>query len=54
MIAVINYYFFNYVMDFFGNSGFSTIKIKIFKLKLLPRLAIFGGFDYMVSMSMKN
>jgi hypothetical protein len=41
-------------MDFFGNSGFSTIKIEIFKLKLLLRLAIFGGFDYMVSMSMKN
>ena len=41
-------------MDFFGNSGFSTIKIEIFKLKLLPRLAIFGGFDHMVSISMKN
>ena len=41
-------------MDFFGNSGFSTIKIEIFKLKLLPRLAIFGGFEHMVSISMKN
>ena len=46
--------FFIFLMDFFENSYFSTCKIKIFKLKLLPRLAIFGGFDYMVSISMKN
>ena len=26
----------------------------IFKLKLLPRLSLFGGFDYMVSISLKN
>ena len=42
------------VLDFFQNSRFSTIKTYIFKSKLLPRLAIFGGFDYMVSISMKN
>ena len=42
------------VLDFFQNSRFSSFKIWIFKSKLLPRLAIFGGFDYMRSISMTN
>jgi hypothetical protein len=42
------------VLDFFQNSRFSAFKIKFSNQNCSPRLAIFGGFDNMVSISLKS